>query len=243
MGKKNNKTKKFLIVLFIIAFGLGLASYMYINDYYRASSYVDDLIASSSNTIETRKNLTKITSNELVSDSFEESIGLIFYPGGKVEAKAYMPLLLKLSDIGITTVLVEMPANLAVLDIKAADDIYAKYPEIDKWYIAGHSLGGAMASSYMEKNYEKVEGLILMGAYPINEAAVDTLAIYGTHDIMLDLDKVVSADEVYEIVDGNHAQFGDYGEQEGDGLAKISREDQQKQAIKRIKEFISKDSK
>ena len=73
-------------------------------------------------------------------------IGLIFYPGGKVETEAYAPLLDQLAEQGITCVLVEMPLHLAVFDINAADDIYEQFPEITSWYLCGHSLGGAMAS-------------------------------------------------------------------------------------------------
>jgi pimeloyl-ACP methyl ester carboxylesterase len=150
----------------------------------------------------------------------------------------FMPLLMQLADQGVRPVLVEMPGNLAVLDINAAEDVFGMYQEIEHWYIAGHSLGGAMASQYMEKNHDKVEGLILLGAYPVNNAPVDTLVIYGTHDLLLDLEQVAKADQVYEIKDGNHAYFGDYGEQEGDGKARISRQQQQEETVNRIMEFI-----
>ena len=56
----------------------------------------------------------------------------------------------------------------------------------------------------------------------------------------LDLKELVKADEVFEIKAGNHAYFGDYGEQEGDGTALISREEQQKQAVEQIISFIVK---
>ena len=78
--------------------------------------------------------------------------GLIFYPGGKVEHIAYAPLMRKLADHGILCVLVEMPLNLAVMDIDAADGIQERYPQIKSWYIGGHSLGGSMAASHAAKN-------------------------------------------------------------------------------------------
>lgn len=92
----------------------------------------------------------------------------------------------------------------------------------------------------MKDNADKVKGLILLGAYPVNEAPIDTLAIYGTHDVMLDLEKVARADIVYEIQGGNHAYFGDYGEQEGDGQATISRQQQQEITVEQIMAFIHK---
>lgn len=237
MKKRNFRTRhKILLGVFALVFILGLASYIYVSDFYRASDYVDLMIEESSDRVTFIDNLTIIEPRT----EAEEKIGLIFYPGGKVESSAYMPLLIQLSEKAITTVLVDMPANLAVFDIDAASDVLNENLDIDKWYIAGHSLGGAMASQYSEENYELFEGLILLGAYPVNEAPIDTLAIYGTYDIMLDLEKTATADEVFEIIDGNHANFGDYGRQEGDGEALITRQEQQRQAVEKIEAFIFK---
>ena len=213
---------------------LAIGATLYINDYYKASDYVYPLMEENGSRIIKEGQYTSIEPTKI----FDEPIGMIFYPGGKVEAIAYMPLLIQLADKGIRPILVDMPGNLAVLDINAADDVFSMYEEINHWYIAGHSLGGAMASQYIEENHEKVEGLILLGAYPINNAPVDTLVIYGTNDLGLELEKVKKADAIYEIKGGNHAYFGDYGEQEGDGRATISHEQQQDEATRRIMRFI-----
>lgn len=236
MRRRDHKKKKRILAYSLIGLllALVLAFYIYTLDYYRASASVDDWLETTNLEIITEGAVTTIRP----SASTDLTTGLIFYPGGKVEASAYLPLLIQLAEEGLTCVLVEMPMNLAVFNADAAKDLYQDYPTIDRWYLSGHSLGGAMASSYMDKHYNEVEGLILLGAYPINEAPVKTLAIYGTYDIMLDLDQVEKADQVVEIVDGNHAYFGNYGEQEGDGQALITREDQQGQAVQVIMSFV-----
>lgn len=238
MRRKSNDKKKKGRILAIGVVGLLLALvlgfYIYTLDYYRASETVDDWLTSTNLELTTTGAITTImpkASNDLAT-------GMIFYPGGKVEAAAYLPLLIQLAEEGLTCVLVEMPMNLAVFNVNAAEDLYADYPNIENWYLAGHSLGGAMASSYMEKHYDEVAGLILLGAYPLNEAPVRTLAIYGTYDVKLDLKQVQQADFVVEIVGGNHAYFGDYGEQEGDGQALITRAEQQFEAVRAIMSFI-----
>lgn len=168
--------------------------------------------------------------------------GLIFYPGGKVEAAAYAPLLQKLAQNGIACVLMEMPFNLAVLDTNAADRAFAQLPQVKRWYIGGHSLGGAMAGSYAGAHADKLEGLILLGAYSAAAIPEDlpTLAIYGSEDRVLDRSKLpVSQDTLLEIAGGNHAYFGDYGEQKGDGTATISREEQQRQTAEAIVKFMT----
>lgn len=236
--KKISTQPKWKIFLLIIATAIILMMagfYIYTLDYYRASSEVADYVSATSLFIETKDNLTIIHADE----SNRTGDGIIFYPGGKVEANAYLPLLIKLAEEGYTTVLVEMPFNLAVFGINSAEKVPAEVKEVERWSVLGHSLGGAMASSHMEENFSAYKTLILLGAYPINDAQVPTLAIYGTYDLMLDLTKVADADKVEEIVDGNHANFGNYGEQEGDGTALISREDQQNQAVELIIDFIA----
>lgn len=220
-----------LVVLLLIIGGF----YIYTLDYYRADETVEDTIESLGYRVVRDDDLTIIHH----VDHVHHDKGLIFYPGGKVEAKAYIPLLKALSDEGLTVVLVDMPLNLAVFGINKADKVYDRLPDVKHWFLAGHSLGGAMASSYLDKSGDKIEGLIQLGAYPIDEDDTRTLVIYGTYDLMLDLDKVATADEVLEIVGGNHAQFGNYGIQEGDGQAVISREDQQAQTVEAIMNFIS----
>lgn len=236
-NQKQKMKKRLLIisgVLLALVAALTIAFYVYTLDYYRASQEVDELMEDSGLFIEEEDGFYLVHP----LDENDRGEGILFYPGGKVEAIAYMPLLLQLAEEGYTCVLVEMPFNLAVFNIKGADKVLEQVDGIDEWYMMGHSLGGAMASTYMEGNERKFEGLILLGAYPVNEADIETLAIYGTYDIMLDLDKVEEADIVHEIVDGNHAQFGNYGIQEGDGQAKISRQAQQEEAVEVIIDFI-----
>ena len=91
--------------------------------------------------------------------------GLVFYPGGKVQAEAYLPLLQRLQKAGIQCVLVKMPLRFAFFNANAASTVIARYPNIQHWYVGGHSLGGAMASSWAAKHPDDFDGLVLLGAY------------------------------------------------------------------------------
>ena len=162
--------------------------------------------------------------------------GIIFYPGGKVEFTAYLPLMAELAEQGILCVLLEMPFNLAVLDMNAADGIQEQYPEIKEWYIGGHSLGGSMAASYLEKNVEDYEGLILLGSYStadFSETDLDVLSVYGSEDLVMNREKYADnksnlPDDYTEIIidGGCHAYFGMYGAQDGDGTPTMTNEEQ-----------------
>ena len=178
--------------------------------------------------------------------------GFIFYPGGKVEHTAYVPLMQACAEQGILCVLVEVPFNLAVFDVNAADGIQEEYPEIQEWYIGGHSLGGSMAASYLEKNSDDYEGLILLGSYStadLSDTGLDVLSIYGSEDKVMNHEKYADhksnlPDDFTEIIidGGCHAYFGMYGVQEGDGTPTITNEEQIDQTADEIAELILNES-
>ena len=164
---------------------------------------------------------------------------MIFYPGAKVEGAAYLPLLDQLRQTGVTCILVEMPFHMAIFDPDAALDVIPQFPEIRHWYIAGHSMGGAMASQFASSHPDQVDGLILLGAYLYGDyPPEDTLTIYGSLNQSVE-DKIDYTENIVKIEGGNHAQFGNYGPQKGDLPAGISAEEQQRQTVEAIQSFLA----
>jgi pimeloyl-ACP methyl ester carboxylesterase len=219
------------LLVTLVLFGAGFI--WYVNDYYRATPAAKQLMQDVRVSVSGR--FTTIQAPN------PNDTAIIFYPGGKVEAEAYLPLLFALSDRGFTCVLVDMPFNLAVFDVSAADRIYNKLLPAEHIYLMGHSLGGAMASSHFADS-SQYAGLILLGAYIYGDVDPEkALTIYGTEDIMLDKTKVIGPNVV--VLDGaNHAQFGDYGAQKGDGIATMSKENQLKLTVNYIEAFISQNN-
>ena len=176
-----------------------------------------------------------------------EGDALIFYPGAKVEAAAYIPLMYRLAEGGVDVFLIDMPCNVAVLGINRADDILRGY-DYEHWYIGGHSLGGAVAAIYASKHPDDLEGLVLLAAYStkdLRESGLRVLTVYGTEDGVLNRDKLRSdglllpADAAAVVIEGgNHAQFGCYGPQKGDGTPRISAEEQWKQTADAVLNMI-----
>lgn len=172
----------------------------------------------------------------LVFGREDAGAGLIFYPGGKVEHTAYIPLMQSLASEEILCVLVEMPFRLAVLDVNAADGIRERYPQVENWYMAGHSLGGSMAAAYLEDRADAFDGLILLGAYStadLSETDLSVLSIYGSEDLVMNREKYeqnrehLPEDFSEAVLEGGcHAYFGMYGPQEGDGIPSITNEEQ-----------------
>lgn len=83
----------------------------------------------------------------------------------EARAEAYLPLLDRIRQTGVTCILVHMPFHMAIFDPGTAEDIFPQFPEIEHWYMAGHSMGGAMASQFASGHPDEIDGLILMGAY------------------------------------------------------------------------------
>ena len=157
--------------------------------------------------------------------------------------------LLFLANQGMDVFLLHMPCNFAFLGKNKADDIINAY-EYENWYIGGHSLGGAMAASYAADHLDMLRGVVLLSAYPtdsLKEGELSVLSIYGSEDKVLNMEKVKEGREYMPsdyteicIDGGNHAQFGNYGIQGGDGKALIPAEEQQEQTVEAILVFFGK---
>ena len=174
---------------------------------------------------------------------------IIFYPGGKVEHTAYVPLMKKCAESGILCIIAKMPFNLAFFNTGAANDIKEDHPEITNWYICGHSLGGSAASVYLKKHADEFEGLILLGSYAshdLSETDLRVLTVRGSNDEIVTkkdhekhLENLPKNYQEAIIEGGCHAYFGMYGEQKGDGTPAISPTDQITQAAYLITSFIN----
>ncbi len=219
-----------LCIVLAVVFALGGSFFLYVSDYYRADEKALK--------VEAQDDVKRIEEGYLLSSSKNKDTAIIFYPGAKVEFTSYLPLMDALRDEGITCYLVEMPFNLAFFGSNIADTVIESNPDVENWYVAGHSLGGAMASSYASANPDKVAGLLLYGAYPSGDYPLEkTLTVYGSLNTSV-ADKVDYTENVVVIDGGNHAQFGNYGAQKGDADATISAARQQSLAAQATKSFI-----
>ncbi len=170
---------------------------------------------------------------------------LIFYPGAKVECKAYSNLMMKLAENGIDCFLADMPFNFAMFGQNSADKFTENY-SYETWIMSGHSMGGLVASNYSNEHSDKIDGLVLFASYPTSKLnnGIQLLSIYGTEDGCLNIkeyenDKVNWSGNAKEFVieGGNHAQFGNYGAQKGDGIATITADEQQDLSVKAISDL------
>lgn len=180
----------------------------------------------------------------------EPVTGLIFYPGGRVDPRAYTPHVRDIAGQGFTVVIVPMPLNLAFFGLNRADQVMAAFPDIETWAIGGHSLGGAMAAEYVRANPEQVSGLVLWASFPggnndLSAAALPILSVYASNDGLATLEDIADSrarlplnTTFVEISGGNHAGFGWYGPQNGDGQASLSKPEQQDLIVQATVTFL-----
>ena len=244
-NKKNKVLKRLIAIIIVFALLFGACGF-YVNDYYRAD--MDAMVG----VVQSKERYESQTLED-GTDIFKPEnakVGFIFYPGGKVEYTSYIPLMDALARKGVMCVLLKMPFNLAVLDVDGAEGIQEMYPEIENWYIGGHSLGGSMAASYLSENTSEYEGLILLGSYStadLSKEDIKVLSVFGSEDKVMNKEKYdeykinLPKDFSEEIIGGGcHAYFGMYGEQEGDGTPTITNVEQIQKTAEIINIFIKK---
>jgi len=177
-------------------------------------------------------------------DSVQATIGLVFYPGGRVDVRSYAPLCRAIAERGVFVVLKPMPLSLAVFAPRSGDDAIAPFPDVATWGVAGHSLGGAMAAQWFADGGTRLDGLALLGAWPpagvdLSDSSAQFISVYGANDggaaeIAASAPQLPPQTPFIRIEGGNHASFGDYGPQPGDGGATITRAEQQRIAADAI---------
>ena len=233
------KKRKVLIPLLVLGV-LIVAFFIYTGIFFHADAAAEAAL-SSDETVSVSQ-----TDYGWLFDGPSESDALIFYPGAKVEETAYAPLLRRIAENGMDVCLVKMPFRLAFFAEKKADGVIAEY-DYARWYVGGHSLGGAVAANYAAERGDRLTGVILLAAYPTKalDGELSMISIYGSEDGVLNRAKLAegagyapdnSAEFVIE--GGNHAQFGNYGVQNGDGEASLPAEEQQSLTAEMIAAFL-----
>jgi hypothetical protein len=237
------KIFKKILVITITALGVGIIGFfIWAENPLGPMKIVDEIVDKS--------NIQFVEEKEFYKIGDMNKVGLIYYPGARVHPKSYLPMGIEISKSGITTFISKMSLNFAVFSPNKALDIIKSFPEIERWFIAGHSLGGAMAAKVVYENPEMFEGLILNASYPaennsLKDRNIKVLSIYAEKDGLATKEKIDNSrdflpqDTEYVLIEGgNHAQFGYYGPQNGDLEAEISRKQQIEIVVKKITEFI-----
>ena len=207
---------KILLVL-IIVMAAGYGYWRYDHDDRESKAAPQALAALESNDI-----VTVTTDNWIVfkPTGVEPTRGLIFYPGGEVDERGYSEPLRAIAAAGYLVVMPPMPLQLAIFDIDAANEIIAAYPDIQKWGLAGHSLGGSMGARYIFNNPDKVDGLLLWDSYAPDDMTGTAIKVRMIHrsddsgappaDYESKLALLPGQTDYIPLIGGNHLNFGNF---------------------------------
>lgn len=241
MDKKMKRRDRIIRILLILVIFIGVGFYIYSRDYYRASMVAEEALVSSEGITFEEIN------GDLVFTPPAPKGGVVLYPGGRVSERAYGHLASKIAAHGYKTVIVKVPFKLSILENSAAKTYV---DDTMPWVLIGHSLGGVSASSYAEKNKERVDGLILLASYPskgtdLSDVDFPVYSLVGDKDQVVDFESLEGAQDRLPrnlqgvvIRGGNHASFANYGIQKGDSLPDISFDEQQQYVLDALLEIL-----
>lgn len=230
--------KRILIGLLSLILVLFISLTIYARNPYQPLAEMDTAIA----TLDT-SSITIDDGSRYISYEVNNPIAnILFIPGGLVDPHSYDNLVINLALNGYDVRVFKPFYDLAILTPNYASRFLSD--DLDN-IIMGHSLGGVVASMIASGN-DKISTIIMMGSYPIKDISdKKSMIITAQYDIGMDEQKLqdslkyVSTDNViFNIDGGNHAQFGWYGPQKGDGEATITTLDQQTIVINKIVEFL-----
>jgi len=172
--------------------------------------------------------------------AIKPTVGLVFYPGARVDARAYAALLRPLARAGYLVVVLKEPFGFALAAPRQAGSPIEVHPEIRHWAVGGHSLGGTAAAEYAG-TAGKVKGLLLWACYPagpILRTDLKVASVFGTADALATPAEIAASrphlprGTTFVPVRGAvHAFFGDYGEQPDDGTPTVARAAAQAQIL------------
>lgn len=175
--------------------------------------------------------------------------GIIVYPGAFAEPEGYAYVFKYLAQKGVSVFIIKSPLNFALLNTGSASKIISENPNVSKWYVAGHSLGGVAACEFAKSHQAELSGLILMASYCNGNAkniGLPVLSLSATNDGLTTNQDVEDSrsklpdDTVFVVIKGgNHTQFGAFEKlQPRDNNADIAQTAQAEQLKDSIWAFI-----
>jgi len=180
--------------------------------------------------------------------------GLILYPGGRIDTRSFAPAAKLIARAGYFVALVPMPSYMAIGNaVLRADDVIDAHPDVERWFIAGHSIGGTGAGHYVYHTAKTLSGLIILASYmdkdhSLSDKNLPVLVQVGTQERLATEEEDVSdfedakaylpADaEYFFIQGGTHFGFC-YSEDPRKEISKISRETQHEIYTSKIVSFM-----
>lgn len=195
----------------------------------------------------------KLSPSNAVAAGAADSTGVFFQPGARVDARAYAAVLRPIAESGHAVIIAKQPLGIGFLALSTFDGARASNPDVSRWIVAGHSLGGTVAAmqavNTSEHQEDPVVGILFYASYPATDMSaslrVPVKSISGSRDGLAtpakikDSKALLPRDATFTIVEGgSHAQFGDYGPQPGDNKPSIGNDEARRQIADASVKFV-----
>lgn len=178
----------------------------------------------------------------------DSNVGFIIFSGAKADEKAYSYIAKLLHEAGHTVVIPKVLFRMSATGINHGFEIIEANPEIEKWFLIGHSLGGLPVSRIAAGEPAKLQGIAFLASYMItdlSELDISAIRITASNDKIMsknslekNLNYLPKKSTSIMIEGANHQGFGAYDSLSRDGEATMTWKEQQEQTVLLILDFF-----
>jgi pimeloyl-ACP methyl ester carboxylesterase len=93
--------------------------------------------------------------------------GVVFYQGASTDVRGYAPTLRRIAAAGYRVVMPRMPMNFAIFAQDKALEVEAAFPDIQRWMLIGHSMGGGAGAGFVHDHPDAVAGFVVWDSFPL----------------------------------------------------------------------------
>ncbi len=178
----------------------------------------------------------------------DTGVGFIFFTGAEVGEPGYAYFAGLLHEGGHTVVIPKQTFQMSMFGTKHAIEIINEHPEVDKWILVGHSLGGVPVSRVAEAEPDHLIGLVYLAAYAsvdLTDLPYPALRITADNDGVMNNEQMdgyagnlPAGSESVMLTGANHRGFGSYkSPSRRDGDATLTWQEQNEQCATLIFNF------
>jgi len=179
----------------------------------------------------------------------DSKVGFIIFSGAKADERSYAYIAKLLHDEGHTVVIPKVPFHLSVFGIDHGFEIMENNPQIKKWILVGHSLGGVPVSRIAAKQPDKILGVVFlatMASTDLSKLDIPALRITAENDKIMSKKMMDSYSGNLpqnslniELKGANHQGFAAYNSfLSRDGEATITWQKQNEETVRLILDFF-----
>lgn len=179
----------------------------------------------------------------------DSGVGFIIFTGAKMDEKSYAYIAELLHKEGHTVVLPKFMFHMSSTGTNRGIEIMESNPEIEKWFLIGHSIGGMPISRIAVQKPANLQGLAFLASYvstDLSELDVSAIHIMASNDNFYSekqraeerLDYLPKNSTVITIEGASHQGFGAYDSWGDRGGATLPWKEQQKQAVRMMLDFF-----